>query len=66
MVHVLCTYNSNFRFGQWDILYICSDCDGIGGGVKMERGEIKWRGGDILHPYLHMGWDGKCHEFAKQ
>ena len=29
------------------VLHICSSCVGLGGGVGIERGEMKW-GGDIL------------------
>ena len=68
--HVLITYILNFRFWHWGwiehVLHIFSSFDGIGGSASMERGEIQWRGGDILHPCLHMGWNGKYQEFAKQ
>ena len=48
--HVLYTYIS--EFGSWHldwnkhVLHICDSCGRIEGGVGIERGEIKLRGGD--------------------
>ena len=55
--------NSNFGTGWTEhVLHICGHCGRIGGGVGIERGEMKWRGDKqlVAQNLCTLRWTPKC------